>query len=240
MAPFILNILPRFGIGGKETTIINIIIGMRKRHLDGMLCCDGGDGLMDLARHDISWVHVPSFFPSSRINALQSFVWLRHIVHQYNPDLIVSHHRFSSLVGRAVARSLNVAYISMVHDLAAGNRVISHVALGGTVTVFSQAVKSHLITQFRLKEERIQVIPMGIGRVEKLGEEEVAKIRSQVICLPETRVVGFAGRLAEEKAEPLSKDQVLGHRRRQNAQQSGISCADPWNCRKRAVLGLAA
>ena len=199
----VLHLIPQFGRGGAERVICELASGMRKSHnIQALIAWSGGEWTSQLDRLGLQWLRVP-LFPSRPINAIRSFFALRRIVRQYHIDLIHSHHRFSSLVGRVVCLTSNTAFVCTVHDLASGNRLISVFAQGETVTVFSQAVQSHLIEHFGLNEDFIYRVPMGLRPAVKLPAEQILAMRRERGCASPIPVIGFVGRLAYEKGPDI-------------------------------------
>ncbi len=204
-----IHLIPRFGRGGAEEVIRELISGAKD--MQPIIGCSGGDGIPGLERQGLSWVRIP-LFPFTLLNILRSFFLLRQIVRRHHIGLIHSHHRFSSLVGRAVAQLLNIPFICTVHDLADGHRFITRLALGNNVTVFSQSVAQHLMDQFHFNQENIYHVPMGIAPIVRSSPREIKERRLEMGCFDHTPIIGFAGRLVSEKGPDIflqSAPQVL-------------------------------
>ena len=206
----VLHLIPRFQRGGAERVIS--VLALRVSHNKALIGSSDGEWINHLNETGLTWTRIP-LFTSNPLNALSSIIVLRHIVRQYHIDLIHSHHRFASLVGRTVAYLLKIPFVCTVHDLAGGNRLISRIALGNTVTVFSQAVESHLLEHFGLKREQIYRVPMGIAPVEMPAPAQILKTKRQMGCTQRTPIIGFVGRLVHEKGPDLflqAVPQVVG------------------------------
>jgi glycosyltransferase involved in cell wall biosynthesis len=154
----------------------------------GIVGTTSGDWLDAAHRAGIESIHLP-LWPSSLSNALASFAAIRRLVRSQDVSLIHSHHRFVSVVGRAVAALESLPFISTVHDLAAGNRLFTRAGIGETVTVFSAAVANHLV-EFGISPERIVRLPMGVL-------EDPTQVFSSTHG--DVLTIAFAGRLAREK-----------------------------------------
>lgn len=191
-----IHLIPQFGRGGAEQIICTLISRIEGR--GGFVGSSGGEGIRDLDKLGIPWTPIP-LFPSNSRNALRSFIVLRRIARERGIGIIHSHHRFSSLIGRAVAAALKIPFVCTVHDLAEGHRLISRFALGDTVMVFSQAVATHVMEHLNVKREHIYRIPMGMVPIEMSAPEQILRTRRQMGCSQRTPVVGFIGRLEPEK-----------------------------------------
>ena len=197
---FRLHLIPRFGKGGAEQTITNIA------HLindtTAMIGSAGGEGVTELKKARVRCVHIP-MFPSTVSNFIRSIVAILRIMQRNQVSLIHVHHRFSALVGHAVRRLTNVSVVNTVHDLAGGHRFATKLGFGHFVTVFSQAVYTHLSEELGLNQDRIYRIPMGIVMPERISLAEVGEMRSRFGCGVDDPLVGFCGRLVSEKAPDL-------------------------------------
>ena len=192
-----VHLIPNLGRGGVQQVISTLISGVEDQN--ELIGTAGGDGIKDLEKLGIHWIRIP-LFPSTPLNAVRSFIVLKRVIRKYEIGMIHSHHRFSSLVGRAVAKAMNIPIVSTVHDLADGRRFISRVALGNVVIVFSRAVSTHLIERFGVKPEYIHRVPMGIPSVAGPTHAQILETKRQMGCTPLAPIVGFVGRLSREKA----------------------------------------
>lgn len=199
----VLHLFPRFNRGGAERVIGELASGMQNFHIQGLVACSGGEWTDHLDELGIHWLRLSFLYPSSSINIVRGFFALRSVVARNDVDLIHSHHRFCSLVGRAVALASRIPFMCTVHDLASGNRLITSWAAGDTITVFSQAVESHLIDSFNIKKEYIRRIPIGIRPPAVLSSGQVLEMKSGLGYAPEVPLIGFIGRLVHEKAPDL-------------------------------------
>src|SRR5437870_3341442 len=102
---------------------------MSKRAAWGLVATSGGGWTKRLEQLQVPWIPVP-LAPSSAANLVRSAVLLRKAVRQHGIELIHSHHRFASLVGRLVAHWSSIPFVSTVHDMTNGQRAITRYALG--------------------------------------------------------------------------------------------------------------
>ena len=198
--PARLHLIPRFCRGGAQQTIIDLARAFPD--VETIVGTADGDGLPALERAGVPWVSLP-LFPSNPTNALRSVLAIHRLTRDRPIELIHSHHRFSSLVGHAVSRWTGIPLVCTVHDLAGGHRLLSRLALGGVVTVFSDAVRAHLVDQFGVKNDRIYGTAMGLTPMAAPTSAEVTDIRQLAGCGTDDTVVGFCGRLVAEKGPDL-------------------------------------
>jgi glycosyltransferase involved in cell wall biosynthesis len=142
-------------------------------------------------------------FPSTLLTFLRALRVLRKIVREERFDVIHSHHRFSSLVGRAAAVLSGARFVSSVHDFAGGNRFLSRMALGRDIMVYGQSVAQYLRDYFGLREACITKITMGVALPERDLRQSAAAFRSEWKIPAGAKVIAFAGRLDFEKGPDL-------------------------------------
>jgi glycosyltransferase involved in cell wall biosynthesis len=171
---------------------------MRSRpRSDSLLACSAEDESF-LRALDIPFVHVP-LYPSTPRNLLSACIVLKDVVKAFSPDVIHSHHRFSSLAGRIVARLLKIPFVSSVQDLATGRPLVTRWALGDTISVFSDAVADHVVHEFGVNAKNVFKVSMAVRQAANPSAEERIEFRRAAGCAPDDGVVVFSGRLVEEK-----------------------------------------
>lgn len=193
--PLVAHLIPRYRRGGVESSILIEIGGQVKYN---MVFSGGGEGINYLEKEGISWEKI-YFFPSNPFNIFISFFQLYRAIRKYKIELIHSHHRFTSLVGNMVARSLKIPFVCSVHDLASGHRLFSRFAFGNIIIVYSQAVKSHLIEHFGVNSVKIHLVTMGMLPIVGPTKEQYVNLRLQAGCSLDTQIVCFSGRIVQEK-----------------------------------------
>lgn len=184
----VLHLIPRFRRGGAEHVVRALALHCDPR---GIVGTSGGEWLDELRREGVETASLP-LYPSRLSNAFASCFAIRTVVRRERVSIIHSHHRFASLVGRAVAAVENVPFLSTVHDLAPGNRFLTRLGIGETVTVFSDAVSKHLVDHFGVPSGSIDRLPMGVLDA-RTDTADGATIE------PDGQMIAFAGRLCSEK-----------------------------------------
>jgi glycogen(starch) synthase len=157
----------------------------------GIVGTTGGEWVDGLGCAGLEFAFIP-LYPSTLSNAVSAFLAIRRLVRRVGVGIIHSHHRFASIVGRSVATVENVPFVSTVHDLAPGNRFLTRLGIGETVTVFSDAVSKHLVDHFGVPGGTIDRLPMGVL-------DARTDTTDGVTIEPDGQMVAFAGRLSWEK-----------------------------------------
>ncbi len=194
----ILHLSPTFGRGGTEKIISQLARGMAPVGYQSILGFAAVRGLVRLEDLGIPWIKLP-LFPSNGLNFFRSYWALTRVVQEYHIGLIHSHHRFPNILSQLVGWRSKMPCVVTVHDLASGRRSLSRLGLGKHVQVFSQAVENHLISHFGLSPRHIHRVPLGIPPVSPLQVEEVIKNKEKYDCSGTDPIIGFVGRLVDEK-----------------------------------------
>jgi glycosyltransferase involved in cell wall biosynthesis len=200
----VLHVVPRFKPGGVSRVIENLIGG------------DDDNFVSAVAFGSNEWpgplegLNVPSFivpfFPSTPGTFAKAFWELRRVIRDNQIDVVHSHHRFSSLVGRAAARAAGARFVCSVHDFAGGKGLLTRLALGEDVMVYGRSVQEYLREYFAIRNARIRNITMGVSPPREYSKEELRQFRIEAGVGPDAPLIVFAGRLEHEKAPDILVD----------------------------------
>jgi len=137
-------------------------------------------------------------YPTSFLNFTRSTVGLLKIVRRERIDLIHSHHRFSNLVCKFVSQLTGTPIISTVHEFKDNRHWLTRWGLPQYIIVFSEALRSHLITSYDIQDYRISVIKMGI-RLESLPSQANAFPIARLNVPLNRPLIGCISRISAEK-----------------------------------------
>jgi glycosyltransferase involved in cell wall biosynthesis len=193
----VLHLIPQMGGGGVARVIQDIVAGSKREGVESLIVSSSA-----VPTFPCAWKVAP-LFPSTAINVIRSFFVVRRLARSQGVAVIHSHHRFASLVGRAVAWSLHLPFVCTVHDLAGGRRWITRLGLGRQVLVFSTAVENHLAEQFGLPRKYVTRMPMGVPLMRQIDASEKGSFKAEVNCESDAPIVTFVGRLEVEKGPDL-------------------------------------
>ena len=153
-----------------------------------------------------------------RLRVLRVAWRLHSILTRGSFNLVHTHGYFADICGLPVARLLGIDCISTCHgfianDLKLGiyNRLDKYaLRLSRSVIAVSEGLKADL-AHSGIHETRIVVLPNAVES--SLGEKELLarrqKIRSSLAIAPQEHVVGYLGRLSEEKGLTYLVDAVV-------------------------------
>jgi glycosyltransferase involved in cell wall biosynthesis len=194
----VLHLVPRFRPGG-VARVIAALIGGDDDRFQSAVAFGANDWPAPLDAIGAASYTVP-LFPSTPLTFLRALRAVRKIVREKQFDVIHSHHRFSSLVGRVAAALSGARFVCSVHDFAGGNRSLTRLALGRDIMVYGRSVAQYLRDYFGLRDARITKITMGVPAPDPIPSSFVEEFRSAQRIAAEGPIVLFAGRLEHEKA----------------------------------------
>lgn len=202
----VLHVVPRFKPGGVSRVIANLIGGDDEAFVSAVAFgANEWPGPLEGLR-------VPSFivplFPSTPGTFVRAFRALRKVIRDNQIDVVHSHHRFSSLAGRAAARAAGARFVCSVHDFAGGKGLLTRLALGKDVMVYGRAVREYLRESFGIRNARIRNITMGVNPPREYSTEELKRFRIEAGVGFEAPLIVFAARLEHEKAPDILIDAI--------------------------------
>lgn len=144
-------------------------------------------------------VHHYPLYPSSMGNLVRATNLLAGFVRQEQFDILLSTHRFTTVVGKFVSRITHVPLIVTLHERSRNLDRLGRLWTGQITVVPSHALQDDLVTRVHVNPQRIQVIPSGIAMSSPAAPEAIAKLRAALPLRPDCPVIGYVGRLSPEK-----------------------------------------
>ena len=198
----ILIIANHFNAGGISSYILNLARGLVARGHRVYVASRGGQWLKRLACYGIEHIYVPlhtKSIVSPRI--LSAYFILRKVILEKDIGIMHSQTRVSSVLAYWVSRKTTVPFVSTAHGFFRPRwerRVFP--CWGERVIAISDAVKEHLVKDFKVNEDTIRRVHNGIDIVPRLSSlvTRPEEIR-QSFGLKEGPVVGIIARLSEVK-----------------------------------------
>lgn len=202
----VLLLTTHINIGGIGLYLYNLAKGLRKRGVESFVASSGGslEGYFKTARIPLVNLDMktkfefnPKLIPG--IFKLMRFVKINDI------DIIHAHTRVTQVLGQIISRFARPKphFVTTCHGFFKSERLSRRLfpCWGEATIAVSQAVKTHLINDFNLPENRISLIYNGIdleGCSKTLTEEE-KKLLKENLGLGKGPVVGSIGRLSPVK-----------------------------------------
>ena len=160
----ILILANHFNAGGISSYVLNLARGLTLRGHKVFIGSGGGDWVGRLEEYNVSHIHVPIKTKSiiSPKLFLAYFV-LKKVIKKERIDIIHSQTRVSSVLASWLSQKMSVPFVSTAHGFYRrrwGRKIFP--LWGRLVIAISNAVKQHLIEDFRLEEDKIRLVHNGI------------------------------------------------------------------------------
>jgi glycosyltransferase involved in cell wall biosynthesis len=196
----ILHIRPFIEPGGVSKYIGTLSDGLCMRGHKIILACQDGDLHKRELQTCIIYKDIP-LSPSSINNLIPSIMQINHIIKKERIQIINTHHRFASIVGKISSLLTGVPLISTVHEFKYDQSWMTTLGFGHYIVAISQTIKDHVILQSRISPDRIKVIRIGITPSNPLTSYQEESLRKRLELDPACYLIGCIGRLNSEKGQ---------------------------------------
>jgi len=189
----ILFMRPQVEMGGVSRHMLLLAEALEARGHSVSVATSGGDWVARFPS-----VHHASLYPSSPHKLLLAVAQLARLVRREQIEILHSHHRFTTLVGRGVAWLARVPLVCTVHEFKTNWSGMARLWLAPWVCVPTLALREHLVRVYAALPERISVIQIGPEPTPP-APVVAARLRQELVGAAAGPVVGYIGRLAPEK-----------------------------------------
>lgn len=189
----VLFVRPLVEMGGASRHMLSLAAGLAERGHAVTLGASGGEWLPRFT----STFKLP-LYPSLPHNLILSAALMTRLVRQEGMEIIHSHHRFSTLVGRIVSGLTAVPLVCTVHEFRFNWRWLAPLWLAPLVCVPSASLGQDLIRRHRISPDCMTVVRPGVAPLTS-GPEPARPPPAAGRSRSERPVIGFVGRLASEK-----------------------------------------
>lgn len=200
----ILMLTTHLNIGGVAKYILDLSQGLAKRGVHPFIASSGGDILRYFESSNIPHLDLNiktkfEFHPKLIPGALR----LIRFVRDNKIDIIHAHTRVAQVLGGIVSTSTGVPFVSTCHGFFNVKKLSRKLfpCWGVKTIAISNAVKRHLVHDFNIPEERVDVVYNGVNvenYISDLSDGERQILREQM-GFSNGPVVGTIGRLSPVK-----------------------------------------
>lgn len=198
----ILYLTNHLNIGGISSYVLTLAKGLKAKGHNVYVASSTGDMLNTFMREGINYIPIP-IRTKNEISPkiLISLFKLLKIIRQEKIDLIHSHTRVTQVLGCLIQRFSGKPHISTCHGFF--KKRISRLIFpcwGYRVIAISEAVRQHLLHDFKVKEEKVRLIHSGLDvdrfRIQGVDYRQQKK---KELGLANGPAIGIIARLSEEK-----------------------------------------
>ena len=194
----ILMLRPQLELGGVSAHMKLLARGLIEQAHRVSIATAGGVSASALSAAAIPIVELP-FYPSRLSNLIRSVALLRRFVYTHQVDILHSHHRFTTIVGRIVQALTQVPLIASVHEFKEDGKLTAPLWARNTTIVASAALKSHLVSFYGARGSDIFVIRHAIEPRSAADASIARQSERQFLAGAKNILVGYIGRLSVEK-----------------------------------------
>ncbi|MCX5697976.1 MAG: glycosyltransferase family 4 protein [Candidatus Omnitrophica bacterium] len=201
----ILYLTNHLNTGGITSYVLTLSIGLKKKGHNVYIASSGGELLGKFLSEGISFIPIPIKTKSEiHPKIWLSFMMLKGLIRKKDINIIHANTRVTQVLAHLLSDSSGRPYISTCHGFFKRRFFRLVFPCWGKKTIaISAQVKEHLMRDFNVPQENIEVIHNGID-VEKFARlsHQSSAVRFQIkkdLGLGEGPVVGIIARLSEVK-----------------------------------------
>ncbi|MBU4376335.1 MAG: lipopolysaccharide heptosyltransferase II [Candidatus Omnitrophica bacterium] len=204
----ILHLTTHINIGGIGVYVANLAKAMKARNHVIFVASSGGDLEGELSKSGINHFHLDIKTKSELSpKIIKTFFAVKDIVKRENIELIHAHTRVTAVVAALTSRATGVPYITTCHGYFKTRlgRIL-YGAWGVKVIAISEAVKQHLMDDFKLPEDRVELIYTGIDTEyfrRDIADADKIKEKKELGFQAQGPVIGTIGRLSPVKGQEV-------------------------------------
>ncbi len=198
----ILQLTTHLNRGGISSYLYNLSRALLKRGHLVFAASSGGRLVSEFEKAGIKHIALPINTKSELSPKLwRSAARLKKIIGQEKIQIIHTHTRVTHCVGWQLSRKTGVHHLVTAHGyykVRWGRKIFP--AWGEKAVAISPAVKEHLLNDFKLQEEKVEMVFTGVD-LEKFspGANEEDKILRRKFGLDNVLTAGMIGRISPEK-----------------------------------------
>lgn len=200
----ILLLTTHLNIGGITSYTVSLAKALKLRGEEAFVASSGGILVSELSASGISHISI-DMKTKSEISpkVFKAIFEVSSIVKRLKIDVIHSQTRVTQVIGFFASRLSGIKFVSTCHgffDMNVGRFLLP--AWGDRVIAISEAVKKHLITDFKVPESRISLIYNGIDVKRFLrhaGDSQKEELRHKFGLKKEGFVLGTISRFTADK-----------------------------------------
>jgi glycosyltransferase involved in cell wall biosynthesis len=198
----ILFLVNHLNVGGITSYLLTLSSGLKNKGHKVYVASSGGEALSKFEAMGVKCIRVPvktknELSPGILLSALI----LRGIVKNEKIDILHSQSRTTQVLGSLLHKVTGVSHISTCHGFF--KRRISrrvYPCWGDKTIAISQQVRQHLMNDFKLEDERIELIHNGIDTERfNLPSSDLRQKAKLSLGLKSGKIIGIIARLSDVK-----------------------------------------
>ena len=155
----------------------------------------GGDAVTKYQKENITVTFIPG---KKKIrNIIKHILYIIKYCLKNKIDIIHSHHRYFDLLSYIISKQIKIRTITTVHSKVYGKKYVSYKS--DYLIAVSDSIKKHLISHFKIKEDKICTINNFVDPKEKPDNFNSEELLKQLNIGLDELILVFIGRFDKEK-----------------------------------------
>jgi len=191
----------KYGMGGAEQTLLDLALSMRNHHgAQVKIAVSEGDLYDKLQKEGFDTTAL--YF--SKWRSLETFCNLKRAISRLKPDIIHSHHRFTTFLAATFFKH-QAKIIHSEHVLRRDKKLLFR--SGDFIIAGHETVRQNMMQHFGVADAKIGTIPYAVTPPE-VCQDEVSRIRAKYNPKGSRTLILSVGRLVEQKGHAYLIDAV--------------------------------
>ena len=196
----VLMVLMGMEIGGAETHVLELAIGMKKRGIDVLVASNGGVYVKELEENGIKHFSVP-LNKRSLSKMLVSFFKLWKIIKKEKPDIVHGHARIPSFILSKLRPILKFNFVTTAHWVFDTSGILKYITNWGDRTVaVSDDIKDYLTDNYGVPAQNIRVTINGIDKSKFSKDNFSQEIIEEFGLSKDKRKILYISRMDKERS----------------------------------------
>ena len=235
----ILQIVPSLNIGGVERGTLDLVIAIKEAGHEAHVASNGGLLLARLRRHGCIHHDLPLHSKNPFI-MLRNYIRLKRLVETEQIDLIHARSRVPAWIGYFVAKSCSIPFVTTFHGTYNfKNRLKKYynsiMTKGDKVIAISDFIRQHILTHYKMDEEKIKVIARGVDvehfSPDRVHGEQLVQLSAKWRLPDDRPIIMLPARLSRWKGHLFLLDALdILNRKMRLAQPAMQETSKPFHC----------
>ncbi len=196
----ILLVLMGLEIGGAETHVLELAIGLKQAGCDVVIVSNGGIYEKELKKHNIRHIHAP-LHNKNITNMLRSFFILNRTISKEKPDVVHGHARIPSFILGLLHKIKKFNFVTTAHWVFYAKGIVKYLTNWGYRTVaVSEDIKQYLFDNYKIAAQNVTVTINGINTDKFSKDADTESLYEEFGLSRERRKIVYISRMDESRS----------------------------------------
>ncbi len=196
----ILLVLMGLEIGGAETHVLELAIGLKQAGHDVIIASNGGIYEKELEKHNIRHIHAP-LHNKNLLNMMRSFMILRRTILKEKPDVVHGHARIPSFILGMIHKIHKFNFVTTAHWVFHAKGLIKYLTNWGYRTVaVSEDIRQYLYDNYKVAAQNVTVTINGINTDKFSKDADTESLYEEFGLSEDKRKIVYISRMDESRS----------------------------------------